>query len=214
MYTEIRNNYTWGPAVEPGRIAPECGDLLAAVTIDGWGTAGDTERGAVIATVILTKHGDIVTDFHDNGARMDTQVLSAIKEAKQTLKDIWSDGKERRRRTRKEGEGSVTFQKVLYVPSSVLQTIRGYLQAESKAEYQGEDNTIIYTAKFPDGKQMDIKCCGCQEDPSWTEAVLFDKSGYQLCFTEVKEEFEGPWELEYKGTLYCVDVRPDTSDPK
>ena len=21
MYTEIRNNYTWGPAVEPGRIA-------------------------------------------------------------------------------------------------------------------------------------------------------------------------------------------------
>ena len=212
MYTEIRNNYTWGPAVEPGRIAPECGDLLAAVTIDGWRTAGDTEQGAVIAT--LTKHGDIVTDFHDNGARMDTQVLSAIKEAKQTLKDIWSDGKERRRRTRKEGEGSVTFQKVLYVPSSVLQTIRGYLQAESKAEYQGEDNTIIYTAKFPDGKQMDIKCCGCQEDPSWTEAVLFDKSGYQLCFTEVKEEFEGPWELEYKGTLYCVDVRPDTSDPK
>ena len=107
-----------------------------------------------------------------------------------------------------------TYNKILYVPESVLQTIREYLDAQSESEYQGEDNTIIYTAKFPDGKQMDIKCCGCQEDPSWTEAVLFDKSGYQLCFTKVKEEFEGPWELEYKGTLYCVDVRPDTSDPK
>ena len=213
MYTEIRNNYTWGPAVEPGSALPECGDLLAAVTIDGWRTGCDAEQGTVIATVILTKHGDVVTDFHDNGVRLDTKVLSAIKEAKQTLKGIWADEREHRRRPQKCVD-NVTFQKVLYVPDSVLQTIRGYLQAQTKAEYQGEDNTIIYTAKFPDGKEMDIKCCGCREDPSWTEAVLFDENGYQLCFTGVEEEFEGPRELEYKGTHYCVDVRPDISDFK
>jgi len=214
MYTEIRNNYTWGPAVEPGYSLSECGDLLAAVTIDGWKTACDTEQGTVIATVILTKHGDIVTDFHDNGARMDTQVLCAIKEAKQTLKDIWADGKVRRRQPLERGEDSVTYQKILYVPSSVLQTINRYLQAESKAEYQGEDDTITYTVKFPDGKEMDIKCCGCQNDPSWTEAVLFDELGDQLTCSGVEEEFEGPWELEYEGAHYCVDVRPDTSDSK
>lgn len=211
MYAEIRSNYTWGPAVEPGHIFPECGDLLAAVTIDGWRTACDTEQGVVIAIVILTKHGDIVTDFHDNGARTDTQVLSAIKGAKQTLKGIWDNRKDRRRPPLKKCESSVTYQQILYVPSSILRTIRGYLQAEAEAEYQGEGNTIIYTAKFPDGKEMDIKCCGCREDPSWTEAVLFAETGDQLCFTDVEEEFEGPWELEYEGVHYCVDVRPNTS---
>ncbi len=60
-----------------------------------------------------------------------------------------------------------TYNKILYVPESVLQTIREYLDAQSESEYQGEDNTIIYTAKFPDGREMDIKCCGCQEESSW-----------------------------------------------
>ena len=214
MYAEIRNNYTWGPAVEPGRFSSECGDLLAAVTIDGWRTGCDAEQGAVIAMVILPKHGDIVTDFHDNGARMDTEVLSAIKGAKESLKGIWTDEKERRRRTTKKSGNSVTYQQVLYVPGSVLQTIRGFIQARSEAEYQGEDNTITYTAKFPDGKEMDIKCCGCRNESSWTEAVLFDEKGFQLTYSEVEEEFEGPWELAYNGVHYCVDVRPDTADSK
>lgn len=214
MYAEIRNNYTWGPAVEHGSALQECGDLLAAITIDGWGTDCDAEQGTVIAMVFLTRHGDVVTDFHDNGARMDTGVLSAIKEAKKTLKGIWANEKERRRRPPKESESNVTYQKVLSVPDSVLLTIRGYLQAQSEAEYQGEDNNIIYTTKFPDGKEMDIKCCGCRDESSWTEAVLFDERGCQLTFSEVEEEFEGPWALEYNGILYCVDVRPDTADSK
>ena len=159
MYAEIRNNYTWGPAVEPGHTLPECGDLLAAVTIDGWRTGCDAEQGTVIAVVILTKHGDIATDFHDNAARMDTEVLSAIKGAKETLKGIWADEKGRRQRPPKERELSS-------VPDSVLLTIRGYLQAQSEAEYQGKDNTITYTARFPDGKEMDIKCCGCRDESS------------------------------------------------
>ena len=100
------------------------------------------------------------------------------------------------------------------MPDSVLLTIRGYLQAQSEAEYQGKDNTITYTARFPDGKEMDIKCCGCRDESSWTEAVLFDEKGCQLTFSEVEEEFEGPWKLEYDGAHYCVDVRPDTADSK
>lgn len=214
MYAEIRNNYTWGPAVEPGHTLPECGDLLAAVTIDGWRTGCDAEQGTVIAVVILTKHGDIATDFHDNGARMDTEVLSAIKGAKETLKGIWTNEKKHRRRLPNESGNSVTYQKVLYVPGSVLQTIRGFLKAQSEAEYQGEDNTITYTAKFPDGKEMDIKCCGCRDESSWTEAVLFDERGYELTFSGVEEEFEGPWELEYNGVYYCVDIRPAMADSK
>lgn len=56
---------------------------------------------------------------------------------------------------------------------------------------------------------MDIKCCGCQNNPSWIGVVLFDKLGYQLTCSGVEEEFEGLWELEYGGAHYCVDVRPD-----
>jgi hypothetical protein len=51
-------------------------------------------------------------------------------------------------------------------------------------------------------------------ESSWTEAVLFDEKGFQLTYSEVEEEFEGPWELEYNGVHYCVDVRPDTADSK
>lgn len=62
------------------------------------------------------------------------------------------------------------------------------------------------TAKFPDGYEMDIKCCGCQDDSSWTEAVLFDAQGHELCCTDVEDEFVGEWELEYCGTRYIAIV--------
>lgn len=64
----------------------------------------------------------------------------------------------------------------LLIPSRCLAVINGYLNAEREGEFQGEDNTIIHTVSFPDGKFMDIKCCGCQDESSWTEAVLFAKA--------------------------------------
>ena len=64
----------------------------------------------------------------------------------------------------------------LLIPSRRLAVINGYLNAEQEDEFQGEDNTIIHTVLFPDGKFMDIKCCGCQDESSWTEAVLFAKA--------------------------------------
>lgn len=89
MYQEIRCDYIWGPAVENRMPFSEEDGILAAVSIDGWKTGKDDEQGEVIANVILTRHGDIVVDFHNNGARMNVSVLSAIKEAKEKLKGIW-----------------------------------------------------------------------------------------------------------------------------
>lgn len=54
----------------------------------------------------------------------------------------------------------------LLIPSRRLAVINGYLNAEQEDEFQGEDNTIIHTVSFPDGKFMDIKCCGCQDECS------------------------------------------------
>lgn len=70
----------------------------------------------------------------------------------------------------------------LLIPSRRLAVINGYLNAEQEDEFQGEDNTIIHTVLFPDGKFMDIKCCGCQDESSWTEAVLFAKANARWKF--------------------------------
>ena len=133
-FSEIRHDYIWGPAVENGANGGH--DLLAAVSIDAWKSADDNEEGEVLANVLLTAHGDMIVDFHDNG----------------------------------------------------------------------EDNTITYTAHFPDGKEMDVKCCGCRDESSWTEAVLFDKNGAELCCSEPADEYDGTWTLENEGVEYIVYI--------
>lgn len=215
MYAEIRDNYIWGPAVEGGITYPESGDMLATVTIDGWQTDQDDEEGTVIANVILTRRGDIVVDFHDNGARMDAEVCTYISAAKARLKELWREEKARCPRRIKNRAQSLEYRTILYIPSSVLVQINKYLLAETESEYQGEDNTITYTAKFPDGKEMDVKCCGCQDEASWAEAVLFDEHGCQIACSDVEDDFDGPWELEADGVLYIVGVRvSDNEKPR
>ena len=97
----------------------------------------------------------------------------------------------------------------LEIPRDAMEQINGYLHAASEDAYQSEDHTITYTVQFPDGKQMDIKCCGCQDEPSWTEAVLFDADGSQLCCTEPGDSFDGPWELQYAGIRYTVTIKAE-----
>lgn len=96
------------------------------------------------------------------------------------------------------------IQRVSITPS-LAKTIEGYLNASNEDEFQGEDNTISVTAVFPDGMEMDVKCCGCNNDPSWTEAVLF-QNGSEVCCTDVEEEFLGPWELDFNGCRYIAIV--------
>ena len=60
---------------------------------------------------------------------------------------------------------------------------------------------------FPDGNEMDIKCCGAQDDSSWIEAVLFNRDGSELCCSEVSDRYDGTWKLEYLGRRYVAVVR-------
>lgn len=68
------------------------------------------------------------------------------------------------------------------------------------------DETIVYTAVFPDGMQADIKLVICDEEP-YTEAVLFDKNGFQKAYTDPEDEYTGDWELEYDDVNYVVTVK-------
>lgn len=98
---------------------------------------------------------------------------------------------------------------ILPVPQYKLDIIDEFLNLPSgldEDEYQGDD-TIAYSVRFSDGLQADVKCCGCQDEASWAEMVLFDKEGYELCCTEPGEEFAGEWSLEYGDTTYVVVVQ-------
>lgn len=89
MYNEIRNDYMYGPA---------CGDsdeengLFASICIDGWKTDDDNEEGTVIAKVIMSKHGDLITVWLDNGARMQDNVLEAVAKAKKMARSMFNKG--------------------------------------------------------------------------------------------------------------------------
>lgn len=156
-FSEIRHDYIWGPAVENGANGDH--DLLAAVSIDAWKSADDNEEGEVLANVFLTAHGDMIVDFHDNGVRMHQPVLDHIRAAEETLKQIWQEKV-------CQYSGKIVCATVLTIPRSVMDQINDYLNADTEDAYQGEDNTITYTARFPDGKEMDVKCCGCRDESS------------------------------------------------
>lgn len=91
------------------------------------------------------------------------------------------------------------------VSESIAKTIQRYINATEEKDFQGEDDTIIYTATFPNDIEMDVKCCGCNDENSWCEAVLF-KKGVEINCSEVEDDFFGEWELEYDGDTYRVDV--------
>lgn len=70
------------------------------------------------------------------------------------------------------------------------------------------DETIVNTAVFPDGMQADIKLVICDgENKPYTEAVLFDKNGFQKAYTDPEDEYTGDWELEYDDVNYVVAVK-------
>ena len=92
--------------------------------------------------------------------------------------------------------------------------IENYLtyEPENKDECQSENEPIIYTAKFDNGFQMDIQCCGVKYDPtadsnlSWTQAILYDEQGREVYRTEPDDVFFCKWEIEYGDDVYEVEV--------
>ena len=152
----------------------------------------------MVANVLLSRHGDIIVDFHDNGVRMDQQVLEHIAEAKTDLRRIWEEYTAAQRQAAVHVK-SLGCTAELEIPRDAMEQINSYLHAASEDAYQSEDHTITYT----------VQCCGCQDEPSWTEAVLFDEDGSQLCCTEPGDSFDGPWELQYAGIRYTVTIKTE-----
>ena len=105
------------------------------------------------------------------------------------------------------------FEKIIIIDKCKAEEINKFLHVEPSNEDEclGEDIAIVHTAKFDDGIEMDIKCCGVQYEEesesnlAWTEAVLFS-NGYEICCTEASDEYFGEWICEYDGNEYVVIV--------
>ena len=68
-----------------------------------------------------------------------------------------------------------------------------------------EDDTLIWSASFGNGFEMDIKLCGADEEVAWTEAVLF-KDGCELACTDCMDTILGEWEIDYDDVAYITYV--------
>lgn len=70
------------------------------------------------------------------------------------------------------------------------------------------DETITETAVFEGTPyEIDIKLVipMDEDDTPWTEAVLF-RNGSEVCFTDVEDEFFGPWELNTAHDNFVVNI--------
>lgn len=61
-------------------------DALASIFIDGFPEDAN-ESGEVVAKVWITKHKDIVVDWHNNMYRMNNIVLELIEDSKRLLRN-------------------------------------------------------------------------------------------------------------------------------
>lgn len=68
-----------------------------------------------------------------------------------------------------------------------------------------EDDTLVWSASFGNGFEMDIKLCGANEETAWTEAVLF-KDGFEIGCTDCMDEILGMWEIDYDDVAYITNV--------
>lgn len=72
------------------------------------------------------------------------------------------------------------------------------------------NETIVHTAKFPNGIEADIKLVISEEESPYTEGILLH-NGFELAHTELDCTYDGEWNFEHNGIEYIVLVEAEFS---
>ena len=64
---------------------------------------------------------------------------------------------------------------------------------------------------FSDGKRMAIQVCPADGECCWTQGVLFDEDGEELECTEVQENLDSPFIVDYNEIQYVVNVSAENN---
>ena len=103
---------------------------------------------------------------------------------------------------------------IIKIPTKELNYINELLKLNGDEIYQKyglkRDEIITHTAKFQNGIEADIKLVICEEEPPYTEGVLFH-NGFELARTDCEDEYTGDWYFEVGGEEYCVHVEESKS---
>lgn len=103
---------------------------------------------------------------------------------------------------------------IIKIPTKELNYINELLKLNGDEIYQKyglkRDETITYTATFPDGIEADIKLVICEDGLPYTEGVLFE-NGCEVACTDCSDTYVGDWYFEVDGEEYCVHVKESKS---
>lgn len=136
------------------------------------------------------------------------------------LKDANARYKELKSRCGKGGDIEWVEKPVKYTTN---QTYKSNVKVDSKSANEikealkkpgimREDDTTRFTAKFANGYEMDIKCCGANDETAWTEAILYDDKGNEVRVSDVDDEYFKEWEIEDdNGNKYIAKVTATAS---
>ena len=102
-----------------------------------------------------------------------------------------------------------------YTPKSELDYWDSVLK-DGKADFSKEklapfSCVFVKSVRFDDGYSADIKVCtdSFESGGIWSEMVLYDSYGVEICLSEVRDRLSGTWALEMNDTSYEVYVELD-----
>lgn len=102
------------------------------------------------------------------------------------------------------------------LPKGELAYWDGLLEA-GKADFSKEklapfSCVFVKSVRFDDGCSADVKVCtdSFESGGVWSEMVLYDRNGVEVCLSEVRDRLSGAWALETDDSRYEVYVEPDS----
>lgn len=104
------------------------------------------------------------------------------------------------------------IKKEIYISEKTNNKVQQFLSAKKEEDYQGADLMISLPVDMEhDGIVMDIRCCGCNDEASYAEIVLFSHGcEVHCCAVPDAAQFCGTWSTDYLGTTYTVVVKKST----
>lgn len=80
---------------------------------------------------------------------------------------------------------------------------------EPDSSVKGDGVEFDEEVTFPNGNRMAIQVCASgdpEEEPCWTQGVLFGPEGTELGCTDVGESFEGEYHIWHNDDEYVCEV--------
>ena len=138
---------------------------------------------------------DTAQDAYMNNDTLQEQMLQDSAIIGDGVKVVEKDG------YRIDDDGYLVIPQTLKIKKDELAKWETMLHSDNidygKEGFSEEECVMKWTAKFADGREIDLKVCtNRREDRNlWSEAVLFDANSMRLAYSEVCDVLSGEWSL-------------------